>query len=207
MLLMGFSNPPPFHQGAVMKLETLEDVFVDQLKDLYSAESQLIRSMPKMAKMCQAPELIQCLKEHLEVTERQRDRLDRISEIMDKKLSGKGCKAMKGLLEEGREAEEFGKGPVRDSLIVAAAQRIEHYEIAGYGTARAMAQALGRDELVKLLDQTLQEEGDADKLLTKVVYESVYPRVRAMEVLDDESARAAANGQKKGGKKKTAKAR
>lgn len=190
-----------------MKLETLEDVFVDQLKDLYSAESQLIRSMPKMAKMCQSPELVQCLQEHLEITERQRERLDQISEMLGKKLTGKGCKAMKGLLEEGREAEEFGKGPVRDSLIVAAAQRIEHYEIAGYGTVRAMAQALGRSELVELLDATLQEEGEADKLLTKVVYDSVYPRVRALEAMEDGEA-VGANGSaggKKGGKKKSKK--
>ena len=179
-----------------MKFESLEDVFVDQLKDLYSAESQLIRSMPAMAKMCQSPELVQCLEEHLAVTERQRERLDQISEMMGVKLTGKGCKAMKGLLEEGREAkEEFGKGPVRDSLVVAAAQRIEHYEIAGYGTARALAKALGRDEVAGLLDQTLQEEGDADKKLTTVVYDAVYPRVRAQGALEE------GNGGGRGGKK------
>jgi ferritin-like metal-binding protein YciE len=185
-----------------MKLETLEDVFVDQLKDLYSAESQLIRSMPAMAKMCQAPELQQCLQEHLTVTERQRDRLDQIGERLGVKLTGKGCKAMKGLLEEGREAkEEFGKGPVRDALVVAAAQRIEHYEIAAYGTARAMAQALNRSELVGLLDQTLQEEGEADKLLTKVVYDAVYPRIQAMGATEDGVARNGSSGGKKGKKK------
>ena len=181
-----------------MKLESLEDVFVDQLKDLYSAESQLIRSMPKMAKMSQAPELIACLQEHLRVTERQRERLDQISEMLGVKLTGKGCKAMKGLLEEGREAEEFGKGPVRDSLIVAAAQRIEHYEIAAYGTARALAQSLGRDQVAGLLDQTLQEEGDADKKLTTVVYDSVYPRVRAQDAMEN------GRGARKGGRKKEA---
>ena len=185
-----------------MKNETLEDVFVDQLKDLHSAESQLIRSMPAMAKMCQAPELVQCLEEHLAVTERQRERLDQISEMLGVKLTGKGCKAMKGLLEEGREAkEEFGKGPVRDAMVVAAAQRIEHYEIAAYGTARAMAQALGRDELVKLLDETLQEEGEADKLLTKVVYDAVYPRIRAAEEMEEGDGR---QGKKQSKKKENA---
>jgi len=181
-----------------MKMETLEDVFVDQLKDLHSAESQLVRSLPAMVKMCQSPELQQCLQEHLTVTERQRERLDKIGEMLRVKVTGKGCKAMKGLLEEGREAkEEFGKGPVRDSLVVAAAQRIEHYEIAAYGTARAMAQALGRDEVVNLLNQTLQEEGDADKLLTKVVFESVYPRIQAMDAMED-----GARGRRKKGKGK-----
>ena len=189
-----------------MKPKTLHDVFVDQLKDLYSAESQLIRSMPKMAKMSKTPELIQCLQEHLKVTERQRDRLDEISEILSEKLTGKSCKAMKGLLEEGREAEEADKGPLRDSLIVSAAQKIEHYEISGYGTARAMAQALNLPRVVELLDATIHEEGDADKKLTAVVYEAVYPQAPATEeMLEAHSGRNGSSGRKKSGRAKSSK--
>jgi len=184
-----------------MKPKTLHDVFVEQLKDLYSAESQLIRSMPKIAKMSKTPELIQCLEEHLKVTERQRDRLDEIGEILNEKLTGKSCKAMKGLLEEGREAEETDKGALRDSLIVSAAQKIEHYEISGYGTARAMAQALKLPRVVELLDATIHEEGDADKKLTAVVYDAVYPQVPATEDMLESSS----NGSS--GKKKSAKAK
>lgn len=188
-----------------MKLETLHDVFVDQLKDLYSAESQLLRSMPKMAKMSKTPELSDCIQKHFQETERQRERLDQISEIIGQKLTGKSCKAMKGLLEEGKELEEFDKGPLRDSLIVAAAQRIEHYEISAYGTARAMAQALNKPELVELLNATLQEEGDADKKLTTVVYDSVYPKVPALEEEDGEDESSASrNGSSS--KKKSKKA-
>jgi ferritin-like metal-binding protein YciE len=187
-----------------MKLRTLHDVFVDQLKDLYSAESQLIRSMPKMAKMSKTPELIQCLQEHLKVTERQRKRLDQIGELLGEKLTGKSCKAMKGLLEEGKEAEESDKGPLRDSLIVAAAQRIEHYEISAYGTARAMAQALEKPQVAELLDATLQEEGDADKKLTAVVYDAVYPKVPATEAANGDSrGRNGSAGRKKAGKAKS----
>jgi ferritin-like metal-binding protein YciE len=197
----------PFNiEGAPMKqLRTLHDVFVDQLKDLYSAESQLIRSMPKMAKMSKTPELVQCLQEHLEVTERQRERLDEIGEILGEKLTGKSCKAMKGMLEEGREAEESDKGPLRDSLIVSTAQKIEHYEISGYGTARAMAQALSLPRVVELLDATIQEEGDADKKLTSVVYEAVYPQVPATEeMLEMSGARNGSSGRKRSGKAKSA---
>jgi len=195
---------PFLPEGAAMKLKTLHDVFVDQLKDLYSAESQLIRSMPKMAKMSKTPELVQCLEEHLATTERQRDRLDQIGEILGEKLKGKSCKAMKGLLEESREAEESDKGPVRDSLIVAAAQRIEHYEISAYGTARAMAKALNKHQVAELLDATLQEEGDADKKLTSVVYDAVYPKVPATEAANGEShGRNGSSGRKKSGKSKS----
>jgi ferritin-like metal-binding protein YciE len=198
----------PVHspKGALMKPKTLHDVFVDQLKDLYSAESQLIRSMPKMAKMSKTPELVQCLEEHLEVTERQRDRLDQIADILGEKLTGKSCKAMKGLLEEGREAEETDKGALRDSLIVSAAQKIEHYEISGYGTARAMAQALNLSKVVELLDATIHEEGDADKKLTSVVYEAVYPQTPLTEeMLEESELRNGASNKKK--KKSKAKAK
>jgi len=184
-------------------MKTLKDLLVDQLKDLYSAESQLIRSLPKMAKMSKTPELSDCIQKHFSETERQRERLDQISQTLGVKLTGKSCKAMKGLLEEGKELEEFGKSPLRDSLIVAAAQRIEHYEISAYGTARAMAQALNKPDLVELLNATLQEEGDADKKLTAVVYDTVYPNVPTDEVNGEAVGSNGASGNKsKSGKKK-----
>ena len=191
-----------------MKMKTLHDVFIEQLKDLYSAESQLIRAMPKMAKMAASQELVDCLEQHLAETENQRARLDEVSESLGEKLTGKTCKAMKGLIEEGNEASEFDKGPLRDALIVASAQRIEHYEISGYGTARAMAQALNHPDLVELLNATLQEEGDADKKLTTVVYDAVYPKApaddEALERMNAESNGSGKNGRAKsgGGKKK-----
>lgn len=184
-----------------MKMKTLYDVFVEQLKDLHSAETQLIKAMPKMAKMSSSPELVDCLQKHLAETENQRARLDEIAETLDEKLTGKTCKAMKGLIEESKEVDEFDKGPLRDSLIVASAQRIEHYEISGYGTARAMAQALNKPEIVELLNATLQEEGDADKKLTTVVYDSVYPNApadeEALERMAAEKNGAASNGKRK----------
>jgi ferritin-like metal-binding protein YciE len=181
-----------------MKIETLHDVFVEQLKDLYSAESQLIKAMPKMAKLADSSQLIDCLEQHLAETENQRARLDQVAELLEAKLTGKRCAAMVGLIEEGQDAKEFDKGPLRDSLIVSTAQKIEHYEIAGYGTVRAMAQALNKPEIVELLNATLQEEGEADKKLTSVVYESVYPNAPT----DDEAAEAQLNGATSRGKSK-----
>jgi len=184
-----------------MKLETLQDVFIEQLKDLYSAESQLIKAMPKMAKLADSAELIDCIEQHLAETENQRARLDQVAESLGAKLTGKKCAAMEGLIEESRDAKEFDKGPLRDTLIVSLAQKIEHYEIAGYGTARALAQALNKPEIVELLNATLQEEGDADKKLTSVVYDSVYPNAPI-----DEAAAARKNGATSHGKSKGKKA-
>ena len=159
-----------------MKLTSIEKLFVDQLKDIYSAESQLIKAMPKMAKTASSAGLKQAFTSHLEETKGQKDRLDQIGERLGTKLTGKKCAAMEGLIEEGKEVlEAEGPGPVIDAALIAAAQRIEHYEIAAYGTVRTIAQVLGHKQAVALLDATIKEEGAADHKLTAIAEKEVYP--------------------------------
>ncbi len=150
-------------------IKTAHDLFVSQLKDIYSAEKQAIRAYPKIAKSTSSPELKQALQEHLEQTKGQLERLDRVFEILEAKSSGKTCEAMKGLITEAQEAlEEIEKGPVLDAAIIAAGQRMEHYEIASYGTVATFAEAMGEQEIHDLLAETLQEEKDTDLRLTAV---------------------------------------
>jgi ferritin-like metal-binding protein YciE len=152
-----------------MSVATLEELFIDELKDLYSAEKQIVRSLPKMAKAASTPELQQALESHLEETKGQVERLDKIAEIVGKRLTGKTCAGMKGVLEEGSEVlKEVEEGVVRDAAIIGAAQRVEHYEMAGYGTARDLARLLGMDEVGDLLEETLEEEKAADQKLTAI---------------------------------------
>ena len=152
-----------------MSITTAQDLFIDELKDIYSAEKQAIKSYPRIAKVVSSEELKQALQEHLAQTKGQLERLDRVFEILEKRSGGKTCEAMKGLLEEASESiEEIEQGPVLDVAIIAAAQRIEHYEIAAYGTVATLAQAMGQTEIYELLAQTLQEEKDTDQLLTGV---------------------------------------
>jgi len=149
-----------------MSVETLQELFIDELKDLYSAEKQIVRALPKLAKAVSSPELKQGLTQHLEETKNQFTRLEQIAGIVGKKLTGKTCVGMKGVLEEGSEVlEETEKGPVRDAAIIAACQRVEHYEMAGYGAARQFAKLLGFSDAAQLLDETLAEEKNADKVL------------------------------------------
>jgi ferritin-like metal-binding protein YciE len=157
------------------KLKTLKDVLLDELRDLYSAETQLLKALPKMEKRATSKELKEAIKSHLEETEEQVNRLDKIAAIMDEKLTGKTCKAMKGLIEEGKELleEESDNPSLIDALIIGAAQRVEHYEIAGYGTARAIAEALGEDKIASILQQTLDEESAADEKLSAISEEEV----------------------------------
>ncbi|MDB6147093.1 MAG: ferritin-like protein [Spartobacteria bacterium] len=157
-----------------MKLDSLQTLYVEELRDLYNAENQLLKALPKMAKGASAPELKQAFEEHLEQTKEHVDRLDEIFEKLDKKATGKTCKAMKGLIEEGSEIlEEDGEPSVLDAGIIAAAQKVEHYEIASYGTVRAFAEMLGEEDAAELLQQTLDEEGEADKRLTELAEEVV----------------------------------
>ncbi len=150
------------------KITTLHDVYVEQLKDLHSAETQLIKALPKMAKAASSPELAQGFEEHLEQTKGHAARLEEIFKGLDEKPTGKTCKAMKGLVEEGAEAIKENASPAaKDALLIAAAQRVEHYEIAGYGTVKNYADLLGEDEAAKLLEQTLQEEVETDEKLTE----------------------------------------
>ena len=155
-------------------MDTINELFQDQIKDLYSAEQQLIKALPKMAKKASTPELKTGFENHLKQTEVHVERLSKIAEMWDFKPSGKKCKAMEGLLEEGKEIlEEKGDENVLDAAIIAAAQRVEHYEISAYGSARALANRLGCAETASILDQTLSEEAETDKLLTKISEETV----------------------------------
>lgn len=157
-----------------MKIETLEDLLHHELKDLYSAESQLLKALPQMAKQSSNDQLKSAFESHLKETENQVKRLDRIGELLDKKLGGHTCKAMKGLVEEAKDLiAEDAPAEVQDAGLIGAAQRVEHYEIAGYGTARALAEQCGLAEVVKLLEQTLQEEKNADQKLTKIALNRV----------------------------------
>jgi ferritin-like metal-binding protein YciE len=147
----------------------LEELLVDELKDLYSAENQIIKALPKMAKAASSPELKRAFERHLEETRRQVERLDQIGQALEVKLTGKKCKGMEGLIEEGKELmeEDFDDNAI-DAGLIGAAQKVEHYEIAGYGTARTHAEMLGYTKAAKLLQQTLDEEGATDKKLTQL---------------------------------------
>jgi ferritin-like metal-binding protein YciE len=150
------------------KITNLRDVYVEQLKDLYSAETQLIKALPKMAKAATSPDLAQGFEEHLEQTKGHANRLEQIFQKLDEKPTGKKCKAMEGLIKEGAETiEEDASDAAKDAMLIAAAQRVEHYEIAGYGSVKTYADLLGEDEAVKLLSETLQEEKDTDEKLTE----------------------------------------
>ena len=152
-----------------MSVETMQELLIDELKDLYSAEKQIVRALPKLAKSVSSPELQQALLSHLEETKGQVNRLEKIGEIVGKKLTGKTCVGMKGVLEEGSEVlEDTDKGVVRDAALISAAQRVEHYEMAGYGSAREFAKILGHTEVATLLDETLAEEKNADKKLSGI---------------------------------------
>ncbi len=152
-----------------MSVSTMQELLIDELKDLYSAEKQIVRALPKLAKAATAPELQQSLLSHLEETKNQVVRLEKIGELVGKKLTGKTCVGMKGVLEEGSEVlEDTEKGTIRDAALISAAQRVEHYEMAGYGSAREFAKLLGLSEVASLLDETLAEEKGADKTLSGV---------------------------------------
>ena len=152
-----------------MKLNSLRKLYLEELRDLYSAETQLVKALPKMAKGASSDELKEAFESHLEQTKEHVERLTEIFERLDEKPTGKTCKAMKGLIEEGSEMlEEDGEESVIDAGLIAAAQRVEHYEIAGYGTVRTFANLLGQDEAAELLQQTLDEEGETDKQLSEL---------------------------------------
>ncbi len=152
-----------------MSVKTMQELLIDELKDLYSAEKQIVRALPKIAKSTTSPQLREALLSHLEETRGQVARLEQIGEIVGKKMTGKTCVGMKGVLEEGSEVlEDTDKGTVRDAALISAAQRVEHYEMAGYGSAREFAKQLGLTDVAALLDQTLTEEKNADKKLSGI---------------------------------------
>jgi ferritin-like metal-binding protein YciE len=150
------------------ELNPVEELLADQLKDLFSAENQIIKALPKMAKNATNEQLRLAFERHLEETRNHVTRLEQIAEEMGISLRGKKCKGMEGLLEEGKEALEEYEDDVLDAAMIGAAQKVEHYEIAGYGTARTHALMLGMTKAARLLQQTLDEEGRTDKKLTEL---------------------------------------
>jgi len=154
--------------------EGLRELFIDELKDIIYAERALVKALPKMAKNATEPKLVAAIEEHVSVTQGQVERLDKIFEILGESNRGKKCDAMEGLIKEGESImEETEAGPVRDAGIISASQKIEHYEIASYGTLAAFAKTLGEDEVASLLEATLAEEKEADSLLTESAYNSI----------------------------------
>jgi len=152
-----------------MQLDSFETLFVDQLQDLYDAEQRLVSALPKMAAAASHADLRQAFEDHLKQTQGHVRRLEQVFKSIGKTAEGKTCQAMKGLVEEGSEVISAGGDPdVKDAALIAAAQRVEHYEIAGYGTLRTFAERLGKSDAVRLLQQTLQEETETDKKLTQL---------------------------------------
>jgi ferritin-like metal-binding protein YciE len=157
-----------------MKMKTLKDLFIHELKDLYSAEQQLTEAMPSLAKAATNEHLRQALESHFQETEEQLIRLEEILEKFGVSARGVTCQAMEGLIEEGQSALKLDmEDHVRDAAIIAAAQRVEHYEMAGYGIARTFAEQLGHEEAARLLQQTLDEERAADEQLTQIALQGV----------------------------------
>ena len=152
-----------------MDLDSLRDLFVDELRDLYDAENQITDALPKLIEKAENPQLKSALQEHLEVTRGQIQRLDRIFERLQEKPTGETCKGMKGLIKEGDDmATRDGSRSVIDAAIISSAQRVEHYEMAGYGTVRTYAELLGEREMANLLQHTLDEEKQADQTLNNI---------------------------------------
>ena len=147
----------------------LRDLYINELKDIYNAENQLVKALPKLARAAASDELRQGFEEHLEQTKGHVERLEQIFQMLDESPKGKKCKGMEGLIEEGSEATQEGyEGSLLDSALIGAAQRVEHYEIAAYGTARSFAELLGENDQVSLLEETLQEEKETDEKLTEL---------------------------------------
>ena len=158
-----------------MSLQTLDDLFKDELKDLYSAETQLDKALPKMAKKASSAALAQAFTDHLRQTQDHVARLEKIAEQLEFRVTGKKCAVMEGLVKEGGQViDDDGEPAVIDAALISAAQRVEHYEIAGYGNARALADELGKPEVSKILQETLDEEAQADKNLTAIAQDEVF---------------------------------
>jgi ferritin-like metal-binding protein YciE len=165
-----------------MKIQTLRDALIHELRDLYSAETQLTKALPQLAKAASHEELSTALEEHLEETKEHVERLKRAFESLDVSPRGEKCAAMQGLIEEGKKVlEDNVADEMRDALIIASAQKVEHYEIASYGTVRTFAQLLGEDDLVDLLQETLDEESAADERLTEIAENIVNAEAEAMD--------------------------
>lgn len=159
-----------------MKLNTLEELYISELRDLYSAENQLLKALPKMAKGASSPELKEAFETHLKQTKGHVERLEELFEQRDESPKGKTCHAMKGLIEEGSEIlKEQGENSVLDAGMIVAAQKVEHYEIASYGSVRTFANLLGKDEEAELLQSTLDEESETNEILNRLAETVVNP--------------------------------
>jgi ferritin-like metal-binding protein YciE len=181
-----------------MQKASLRELYIDELRDLYNAETQLVKALPKMAKASGNDQLRKAFEEHLRQTSDQVTRLERIFEQLEQKPSGKKCLGMVGLVKEGAATmEEDYAADLMDAAIIGAAQRVEHYEIAGYGIVRALAELLGEGEHVSLLNQTLEEEKQADKKLTELAQE-INPKTAHGEASTPEGVQQAHDGSKSG---------
>jgi ferritin-like metal-binding protein YciE len=159
------------------EFNSLDDLFVEQLQDLYDAEHRLVNALPKMADAASSPQLKMAFQNHLAETKAQVTRLEDVFRKLGIDAERESCEAMKGLIKEGEEmVDAKGDAAVKDVALIAAAQRVEHYEMAGYGTARSIAQQLGRRDIASLLQQTLDEEGNADKKLTQIAESYANPQ-------------------------------
>lgn len=157
-------------------MATLQEVFLHELQDLHSAESQLIAALPKLKEASASETLAKAFETHLKQTKEHKNRLQQIGKLLGESLSGETCKAMQGLVEEGQSIiEEFDESSARDVALIAAAQRVEHYEISAYGSAMALAKALGHQEVVSILESTLGEEKETDVLLSEISESEVIP--------------------------------
>jgi len=164
-----------------MAKDSLRELYIDELRDLYNAETQLVKALPKMAKAAANDQLKEAFEEHLRETSEHVSRLEQIFEELGEKASGKKCLGMEGLVKEGSETmKEDYEDAVKDAAIIGAAQRVEHYEMAGYGTVRAFAELLGENEHVTLLEKTLEEEKNADQKLTQLA-EEINPQAAEAE--------------------------
>jgi ferritin-like metal-binding protein YciE len=164
-----------------MTVESLKDLYIEQLRDLYNAENQLADALPSMVNMASSDELVQAFEDHLEETQEQQERLERIFRNLGEDPTGEKCEAMEGLIREAKEiAQESRDADALDAALIAQAQRIEHYEIAGYGTVRTYAHQLDRSDDVNVLKETLGEEKAADQKLTKIAEQIVNPKAVAV---------------------------
>ena len=187
-----------------MRKDSLRQLYIDELKDLYNAETQLVKALPKMAKASSNAQLRQGFEEHLRQTSEHVSRLEQIFEMLEEKPTGKKCMGMEGLVKEGAETmqEKYGD-EVMDAALIGSAQRVEHYEIAGYGTVRAFAELLGENEHVSLIDQTLEEEKETDAKLTQMA-EEINAQAEQAEGETEASTRTSQSTTRKGSSKRAA---
>jgi ferritin-like metal-binding protein YciE len=195
-LTNGRNKTQPNIKEIEMHLATLEDLFLQELKDVYDAEKQILKALPKMAKAVESEELRSALNEHHSVTETHVDRLEQVFDLLGKPARGKKCAAMEGLLKEGSDLlKEDCEPPVLDAAVIGAAQKVEHYEIAAYGTLATYAKILGYSEAKELLGQTLEEEKQTDESLTSLAADI---NVDATAEMEEEEVGSAAGGRKRG---------